>query len=138
QFIKYVIESYQRIGMMATGEDEKTMKTIQTITEFLMEIPHHALIYFPYESDPVRYEEDYAAICAFIQNAQLAAWEFDVGMLWTITPYMHDPLFYSSIGLDSDYDKIAAVLQIGYPKKVPPLKERTPIQEKLEIINSGF
>lgn len=134
QFIKYIIESYQRIGMMATGHDEKTLQTIESISGFLNEIPHHALIHFQKSKDPVRYEEDYSAVCAFIQNAQLAAWNNGVGMLWTITPYMHDPLFASSVGLDHENDKIVAVLQIGYPKKIPSLKQRTPIQEKMEVI----
>lgn len=53
---------------------------------------------------------------------QLAAWELGVGMLWTITPYMHDANFYDEIGLDIEKDKIAAVMQIGYPKKVPKSK----------------
>src|SRR5699024_8055864 len=124
RFIDLVIDSYQRIGMIAAGHDEKTLKTIQSIRAFLAEIPHHALIYMKGEAEPVRYEEDYSAVSAFIQNAQLAAWVHGIGMLWTITPYMHDPLFASGIGLDSERDKIAAVLQIGYPKRIPPKKER--------------
>lgn len=138
QFIKYVIESYQRIGMIASGKDEKTLQTIESISGFMAEIPHHALIYFKKNTDPVRYEEDYSAVSAFIQNAQLAAWEYGVGMLWTITPYMHDPLFASSVQLDGEHDKIAAVMQVGYPKKIPQMKERTAIQKKLEIIEKSF
>lgn len=138
QFIKHVIESYQRIGMIASGQDAKTINTIQSISRFLAEIPHHALIYFTRNAEPVRYEEDYAAVCAFIQNAQLAAWDYGVGMLWTITPYMHDPLFASSVGLDSETDKIAAVMQMGYPQKTPQMKERTPIHKKMEIIDTSF
>lgn len=136
QLISRIIESYQRLGMIASNQDKKTLQTIQSIYRFLDDIPHHALIYFPRNENPVRYEEDYAAVSAFIQNAQLAAWEHGVGMLWTITPYMHDPLFVSSVQLNSDHDKIAAVMQIGYPKKIPLAKDRTPIHEKLEIVDS--
>lgn len=134
KIIDATIRSYQRLGIMKSDESEKTLKSIQSIKDFLFQIPHHALIYLKKEEDPVRYEEEYAAVCAFIQNAQLAAWEYGVGMLWTITPYMHDPLFAEDVGLNPETEKIAAVMQIGYPEKVNPSKGRTAIQEKLEFI----
>ncbi|WP_256200751.1 hypothetical protein [Virgibacillus halodenitrificans] len=54
-------------------------------------------------------------------------------MLWTITPYMHDPLFARDIGLGENV-KIAAVLQVGYPKSIPRNKGRTPIEQKIKFI----
>ncbi|MFD1848972.1 nitroreductase family protein [Oceanobacillus bengalensis] len=134
-FIDSIMQSYQRIGLIKNDDSPKTHKMIDSMKKFLLTIPHHALIYFEIEKDPVRYEEEYAAVCAFIQNAQLAAWEHGVGMLWTITPYMHDKAFLQDIGLDSETQKIAAVLQIGYPEKVPRNRGRTPIENKLEIID---
>ncbi|MGJ9457566.1 nitroreductase family protein [Oceanobacillus sp. CF4.6] len=133
-FIDAIITSYQRIGMIRRDDDPKTLRMIDSMKDFLMAIPHHALIYFEKDDDPIRYEEEYASVAAFIQNAQLAAWEYDVGMLWTITPYMHDPQFLAAIGLNSETTKLAAVLQIGYPKKVSRDKGRTPIEQKMEII----
>lgn len=132
-FVDAILASYERIGMIKRDGSSKTEKMIASMRDFLLSIPHHALIYFPKEDDPVRYEEEYASICAFIQNAQLAAWEYGVGMLWTITPYMHDPEFYRDIGIATNM-KIAAVLQIGYPEKIPRSKGRTPIDQKLEFI----
>ncbi|SFA89666.1 Nitroreductase [Lentibacillus halodurans] len=134
-FVDAIIASYQRIGMLKSGDDPKTRNMIKSMRQFLLQIPHHALIYFRKEEDPVRYEEEYASICAFIQNAQLAAWEYGVGMLWTITPYMHDETFLEDIGLDSRKEKIAAVMQMGYPEKIPHDKGRTPITDKLEFIS---
>lgn len=84
KLIDATVRSYQRLGVMKSDESEKTLKSIQSIKNFLFQIPHHALIYLPREEDPVRYEEEYAAVCAFIQNAQLAAWTHHIGMLWTI------------------------------------------------------
>src|SRR5699024_527387 len=133
-FIKKIMDSYKRTGMFDTVTEEKLDPMVQSMSEFLLKIPHHALIYLPIEEDPVRYEEEYAAVSAFIQNAQLAAWNFDVGMLWTITPYMHDPEFAKDLGLKPDREKIAAVLQIGYPASIPKKRSRTPIQEKLRFI----
>ncbi|QKY69872.1 nitroreductase [Lentibacillus sp. CBA3610] len=134
-FVDAIIASYQRIGMLKSGDGPKSQKMIASMKQFLLQIPHHALIYFKKEEDPVRYEEEYASVCAFIQNAQLAAWEYGVGMLWTITPYMHDQKFAEDIGLNKDTDKIAAVMQIGYPKKIPHDKGRTSISDKLEFVS---
>lgn len=134
EFVDYILKSYQRIGMIQSTNDEKTMRMIKSMKNFLLKIPHHALVYFEKEKDPVRYEEDYAAVCAFIQNAQLAAWESGVGMLWTITPYMHDSSFYQDIGLDPEKVKIAAVMQIGYPLKVSKGKGRTAVEEWMEVV----
>lgn len=133
-FIDRIMESYQRIGMIKNNDDPKTQKMITSMKSFLLDIPHHALIFLEKEDNQVRYEEEYSSVAAFIQNAQLAAWEFGVGMLWTVTPYMHDPQFLVEIGLDPDRFKIAAVMQIGYPEKVPRNKGRTPIEEKMEFI----
>ncbi|ASN07322.1 nitroreductase [Virgibacillus necropolis] len=134
KFVDYIIESYQRIGMLKKNQDPKTIKMTDSMKKFLLQIPHHALIYYKSESDPIRMEEEVAAVHAFIQNVQLAGWEFGVGMLWTITPFMHDPEFVEAIGLKKDEHKIAAVLQIGYPKSIPRNKGRTPIEQKLEVI----
>lgn len=135
--IQAIIRSYQRLGMLKTDDSAKANKSIQFMQDFLFAIPHHALIYFEKKSDPIRYEEEYAAVSAFIQNAQLAAWTYEVGMLWTITPYMHDPIFAEEIGLNPKTEKVAAVMQIGYAEKIPTSKGRTPIDEKLEIITEA-
>lgn len=133
-FIQSIMKSYQRIGMIKNSEDTKTLQMIESMSNFLLAIPHHAVIYYNQPEDSIRNEEEFASICAFIQNAQLAAWKYGVGMLWTITPYMYDPEFLNEIGLTQVGVKIAAVMQIGYPKKIPMAKERTPIEEKLEFI----
>lgn len=133
RIIQATIDSYVRLGVLKKDGTEKAQKTINSISQFLFDIPHHALIYFPIEEDPVRYEEEYAAVCAFIQNVQLAAWEYGVGVLWTITPSMHEESFAKDLGLSPEEVKIAAVLQMGYPEKVPVSKGRTNIEQKLQF-----
>src|SRR5690625_1711572 len=134
-FVDAIITSYQRIGMLKKDNDPKTIKMTDSMKDFLLDIPHHALIYFKKQEAPFRYEEDYAAGCDFTHTAQLAAWSIGRVMLWKITPYLHDPGFAKGLGLDSDEMKIAAVMQIGYPKKVSRNKGRTPIEDKLEVIS---
>lgn len=133
--IDSIIRSYQRIGLIKEDKNPKTLHMIKSIKDFLMAIPHHAVIYFEKPKDSIRYEEEFASVSAFIQNSQLAAWQYEVGMLWTIAPYMHDPEFLADIGLNNEKMKIVGVMQIGYPENVSRFRERTPIEQKLEIID---
>src|SRR5690625_6542086 len=112
-FIQAIIRSYQRIGFMKTDQDPKTLKMIASMTEFLLAIPHHALIYFEKQADQVRHDEEYAPVSAFIQNMQLVGWAYGVGVLWTTTAYMRGAGFAEDIGLYSETIKITAVMQKG-------------------------
>lgn len=134
KLIDKIIKSYQRLEMLSSDSNPKTIKSITYMKEFLLQIPHHAVIYFKIDKDPIKYEEDYASVSAFIQNAQLVAWSKGIGMLWTITPFMHDPEFARDININPDEFKIAAVMQIGYPSKIPNAKPRISIDEKIELI----
>ncbi|UOQ94328.1 nitroreductase [Halobacillus shinanisalinarum] len=122
-----VIESYLREGFAEGYDSAKTDKMMQGIIQFLIDIPHHALIYMERDSDFHKFEEDYASVCAFIQNAQLAAWEKGIGVLWTTSPYIHDVDFIEGIGLNPELHKVAGVLQMGYPARVPKPKPRSPV-----------
>src|SRR5690625_6626394 len=66
--VEAIILSYQRIGLIKEHKDAK--QTIQFISQFLLDIPHHALIHFKTSQNEIHYEEDYAAVRAFIQNYQ--------------------------------------------------------------------
>src|SRR5699024_12456832 len=79
-----IMTSYQRIGLIKNDNDPKTEKMIASMKQFLMDILHHALIYFPFEEDPIRYEEEYAAVCAFIHNVQVADWTYAMGVRWPV------------------------------------------------------
>ncbi|WP_226580425.1 nitroreductase family protein [Halobacillus litoralis] len=136
-YSKAVLDSYHRKGFFTGYELEKREQLEEGIREFLLHIPHHALIYMERDEDERKYEEDYASVCAYIQNVQLLAWEAGVGVLWTTSPYLHDPQFSWDIGLDPSKFKLVSVLQIGYPKRIPNPKKRTPIKSKLKVIDTS-
>ncbi|MFC3041345.1 nitroreductase [Virgibacillus xinjiangensis] len=136
RFVENILASYRRLGMIPDDDGPKALRVAESMRSFLLQIPHHVVIHYEREEDAIRNEEEYSAVCAFIQNAQLAAWEYGVGMLWTVTPYMHDPIFLREIGLDAEKDKIVAVMQVGYPERIPQDKGRTAITEKLQFINN--
>ncbi|MFG6148067.1 nitroreductase family protein [Halobacillus sp. B23F22_1] len=126
-FAEQVIKSYKRSGFTEGYSKEKAFKMMEGIKNFLVKIPHHALIYMEKDRDMHRYEEDFSAVCAYIQNVQLAAWEKGIGVLWTSSPYIHDETFIDDIGLDKKRHKIIGVLQMGYPSSIPGAKTRNPV-----------
>ncbi|MGP4061338.1 nitroreductase family protein [Halobacillus sp. H74] len=136
-YAKKVIDSYDREGFFNNYDHQKSNKMKEGIRQFLLNIPHHALVYMERDPDQRKYEEDYAAVCAYIQNVQLLAWEAGIGVLWTTSPYLHDNEFVRDIGLDSSDYKLVSVLQMGYPLRIPNPKKRTPIENKMQIIDSG-
>ncbi|WP_101843102.1 nitroreductase [Halobacillus sp. Marseille-P3879] len=119
-----IIDSYKRSGFTDGYSEEKAEKMMEGIKKFLLKIPHHALIYMEKDQDFHRYEEDYAAVCAFIQNVQLAAWGKNIGVLWTSSPYISDEKFIEEVGLNEKKHKVVAVLQMGIPERIPGAKPR--------------
>lgn len=136
-YVEAVLESYRRQGFFEGYEQDKQTRLEKGIEDFLWNIPHHALIYMEKDEDERKYEEDYAAVCAYIQNLQLLAWQEHIGVLWTTSPYLHDVKFAEDIGLEPSVYKLVSVLQIGYPKRIPDPKKRTPIHEKLHLIDGN-
>lgn len=134
RYVSSVLSSYERQGFFSGHNEEKNKKMSEGIKQFLFNIPHHTLVYMERDKDSVRYEEDYAATCAYIQNVQLLAWERGVGVLWTTSPYLHDSHFAEDVGLDAEDYKLVAVLQMGYPKRIPKAKPRQSINTNLTFI----
>ncbi|MGI8315576.1 nitroreductase family protein [Halobacillus mangrovi] len=135
-YAELVLESYQRQGFFSNGDKAEKMK--DGIRKFLNKIPHHALVYMKKDEDPHKYEEDYAAVCAYIQNVQLLSWEKGIGVLWMTSPYLDDPLFAEALGIESTSHKLVAVLQMGYPRQIPKPKLRVPFVEKYELRADTF
>ncbi len=130
-----VADSYVREGLADGYAEDKKDRMMEGIKQFLIDIPHHAIVYMEKDTDQRKYEEDYAAVCAYIQNVQLVSWDAGVGVLWTSNPYIYDPEFVEARGLDPDMHKIVAVLQMGYPNRIPNARARTPIIKKLRFMD---
>lgn len=76
----------------------------------------------------IEHDEHYAAVSCFIQNFMLAAHAEGVGVGWSsagvgakVQEVLGVPAGYSVVGL----------LPVGYPREVPPPKDRTSISEKM-------
>ncbi|MBA2175643.1 nitroreductase [Halobacillus locisalis] len=130
-YASHVLNSYDRQGFFSGYDADRGGKMREGIKKFLINIPHHVLVYMERDVDQMKYEEDYAAVCAFIQNAQLLAWEQGIGMLWTTSPYLHDAQFAVDVGLNERDYKLVSVLQVGYPSRIPKPKQRAQIEESI-------
>ncbi|TRZ36518.1 hypothetical protein CEQ21_13405 [Niallia circulans] len=59
--------------------------------------------------------EDFAAVCCFIQNIQLLAWANQIGMTWQLDDYKD---IQSLIDIQQD-ERIAGILCLGYFDELP-------------------
>ncbi len=74
-------------------------------------------------------DDDFAATSSLIQNLQLLAWEKGIGMVWKSGKILYDKEVHQAFGLQ-DNERLAAIIQTGYPDEAPEVKERTPIRER--------
>ncbi|WP_328037260.1 nitroreductase family protein [Niallia taxi] len=59
--------------------------------------------------------EDFAAVCCYIQNIQLLAWANQIGMTWHLEDFQD---IHSLIELQQD-ERIAGILCLGYFTELP-------------------
>lgn len=82
------------------------------------------------DPNPVRREEDYAAMAMATYNLMLAAWDQGVGSYWNTGPLIQDPAVGRWLNLAED-ERTVAFLRMGYPEIVP-VQRRTPVGERTE------
>ena len=80
------------------------------------------------DGDEQRRREDYAATCCAIQNVQLAAWAEGVGVKWSTSGVIRDPLAYELLGLDPARYELIALLYVGYPAEFPTRERKLPLE----------
>lgn len=82
------------------------------------------------DPNPVRREEDYAAMAMTVYNIMLAAWDKGVGSFWNTGPLIHDLAVGRWLNLAED-ERTVAFIRLGYPETIP-VTRRTPIAERIE------
>ncbi|MDM5153540.1 nitroreductase [Bacillus sp. DX1.1] len=112
--------------------DEEREKRGQILSDRFMSTPAQIVVYMDEDPRQVQRDEDYAAVCAFMQNFQLLAWERGLGAVWKSGGLNYNPIFMEGIGLTKG-QRIVGILHLGYFDKAPEGKARTPITEKLEV-----
>ncbi|MET3575706.1 nitroreductase [Bhargavaea ullalensis] len=74
--------------------------------------------------------EDYMAIAAFMQNAQLLAWEKGIGTCIKTPAYLDHPKFREALGAKAG-ERVIAMLQFGHYDALPKEWAHTPIEDKV-------
>lgn len=72
--------------------------------------------------------EDYAAASAYIQNAQLLAWDLGIGSCWKTPPFIDAPKFREALGVKPG-ERIISMLQFGYFDEMPKARPRKEVEE---------
>ncbi|MFJ8527637.1 nitroreductase [Bacillus sp. NPDC094106] len=113
--------------------EEERAKRGEMLSNRFLSTPAQIVVYMDEDPRQLQRDEDYAAVCAFMQNFQLLAWERGLGCVWKSGGLIYNPLFIEGIGLTKG-QRIVGILHIGYFDKAPEGKARTPIEGKLEMI----
>jgi nitroreductase len=81
------------------------------------------------DGNPAQQAEDVAAVCAAMQNLQLAAWSEGIGSHWNTGKVTRLPETAALLGLSERSEQLVGFLYLGYPAQVPEPPNRRPIQE---------
>jgi nitroreductase len=78
---------------------------------------------------PGQQVEDLAAVCAAVQNLQLAAWGEGIGTHWNTGKVTRLPETSALLKLLERGEQLVGFLYLGYPAQVPEPPKRRPIQD---------
>jgi nitroreductase len=79
--------------------------------------------------NPAQQVEDLAAVCAAVQNLQLAAWSEEIGPHWNTGRVTRLPETSALLELSERGEQLVGFLYVGYPAQVPESPKRRPIQD---------
>ncbi len=114
-------ERYGELRAMKVPEDAEARRErvrLDSVAKFAG-LPNVVAVVVNQEGDAKRLREDYAAACCAIQNIQLAGWAEGVGMKWSTSILISDPVAFELLGVEPDIELIVGFLYIGYPDDVP-------------------
>ena len=86
-------------------------------------LPCMIVVAFVEDENPEVREEDYAATMMAIENLSLAATEAGLGTHIKTGGVMADAAARAATGV-GERERIVAVVNVGYPAEIPPVKER--------------
>ncbi|WP_018921381.1 nitroreductase family protein [Salsuginibacillus kocurii] len=92
--------------------------------QFMSDVPYVICVTTQqYSIDPIREQEDYAAVVCAVQNLMLSAWSQGVGSYWGTGPLTTDEEARTLLQLNPE-EKIVGFIFMGIPEKVPNVKKR--------------
>ncbi|MGE6487239.1 nitroreductase family protein [Paenisporosarcina sp. NPDC076898] len=94
----------------------------------------YAFVIVPEDARQKERLEDYAAASAYIQNAQLLAWDLGIGSCWKTPPFLDAPKFREALGVKQG-ERIISMLQLGYFDEMPKAKPRKEVEEFVTLFS---
>lgn len=118
--------SSQDPGVLAKAKDEARQK--------VMSSPVLLAVTCRLAGNPAQQAEDLAAVCAAVQNLQLAAWGEGIGTHWNTGRVTRLPETSTLLELSDRGEQLVGFLYLGYPAQVPEPPKRRPIQDFVRIL----
>jgi nitroreductase len=128
-------ESRERLAdalaaLAASGQDSSALEKAKAETRRkVMSSPVLLGVTCRLEGNPAQQVEDLAAVCAAMQNLQLAAWSEGIGSHWNTGKVTRLPETAALLGLAERSEQLVGFLYLGYPAQVPEPPKRRPIQD---------
>jgi nitroreductase len=119
----------QAVLSKRAGQEDAQARADKARDEFLEAAAVIAVIQ-RLDPNPVRREEDYAAVAMATYNLMLAAWDRGIGSYWNTGPLMTDSAVRQWLGL-SDDERTVAFVRLGLPAIIP-VQRRTPAADYTE------
>lgn len=120
-------------AMLAYNSQCKKPKNPEKVRAKIMGPSAHLLVINNAESNQKKWEENFGAASALIQNFQLCAWEQGIGMIWKTGGYVDSDVFKEAMHIDTE-ETIIGLMQIGYPDHIPAAKPRSSVLNKLTTL----
>jgi nitroreductase len=118
------------VALAASGQDLSALEKAKAETRRkVMTSPVLLAVTCRLDGNPAQRVEDLAAVCAAMQNLQLAAWSEGIGSHWNTGKVTRLPQTTALLGLSEHSEQLVGFLYLGYPAQVPEPPKRRPIQE---------
>ncbi len=121
-------DSKARLRFGESAEGEGKAKAEQMIAD-LLAVPAVVGVTQKLDADPVRREEDYAAVFMAVENLLLAATALGLGSKLNTGNILEDVIFRSALGLPEG-ERLVTVVHLGEPAEEVPAKKRAMASEK--------
>ena len=117
-------------ALAASGQDSSALEKAKAETRRkVMTSPVLLAVTCRLAGNPAQQVEDLAAVCAAMQNLQLAAWSEGIGSHWNTGKVTRLPETGALLGLSERSEQLVGFLYLGYPAQIPESPKRRPIQE---------
>jgi nitroreductase len=117
-------------NLTAASQDPSVMtKAKDEARRKVMSSPVLLAVTCRHAENPAQKVEDLAAVCAAVQNLQLAAWGEGIGTHWNTGKVTRLPETSALLELSERGEQLVGFLYVGYPAQIPEPPKRRPIQD---------